>query len=113
MLRCPLLVFANKQDLQGALSESELVEALGLEQLGSAELTEAGLGNGIGFGVDSSFNRPWKIQQACAVEGKGLWEGIRWLIKAAQEQKAKTRRRTKKERTETAATAATVPSNRP
>lgn len=66
MRDCPLLVFANKQDLPGALSEEELVAGLDLEQLA---------------GRDS---RPWQLQKACAVEGEGLWDGLNWLVKTVR-----------------------------
>jgi hypothetical protein len=51
-------VFANKQDLPGAMSVSELTEKLGLHAL---------------------RGRPWHIQGACATMGDGLHEGLTWL----------------------------------
>ena len=62
MRGCPLLVLANKQDLSGAMSEKEIIEGLGLEE-------ETG-------------RRGWRIQKACAIEGRGLWEGLEWLVRA-------------------------------
>ncbi|XP_041794051.1 ADP-ribosylation factor 4-like [Chaetodon auriga] len=53
-----LLVFANKQDLPNALSVSELTERLGLNTL---------------------RNKTWSIQQTCATQGTGLYEGLDWL----------------------------------
>jgi len=53
----PLLVFANKQDLPGALSAAEITECLGLRAL----------------------RRPWLVQACSATTGKGLYEGIDWL----------------------------------
>lgn len=53
-----LLVFANKQDLPNALSASQMTEKLGLDKL---------------------KGRKWYIQQACATQGTGLYEGLDWL----------------------------------
>lgn len=66
MRGCPLLVFANKQDLEGALSEEEIVKGLGL-------------------GVEEDLGtRQWRVQGACAREGHGLWEGLNWLVRACK-----------------------------
>lgn len=54
----PLLVFANKQDIGGALKEEEVSEALGL----------AGAEKG----------RPWSVRGSCATKGEGLEEGLDW-----------------------------------
>eukprot|EP01114_Cavostelium_apophysatum_P004951 TRINITY_DN15446_c0_g1_i1.p1 TRINITY_DN15446_c0_g1~~TRINITY_DN15446_c0_g1_i1.p1 ORF type:complete len:195 (-),score=46.99 TRINITY_DN15446_c0_g1_i1:117-701(-) len=64
-----LLIFANKQDVQGALTSDQLKEQLGLNDTSS----EDGLG---GIGV----NRHWVIQSCSAVTGDGLLEGIDWLV---------------------------------
>ena len=56
-----LLVFANKQDLPGAMSINEVTARLRLNELG---------------------NRQWHIQSSCAYEGDGLYEGLDWLSKA-------------------------------
>eukprot|EP00747_Dinoflagellata_sp_TGD_P060498 gnl/TRDRNA2_/TRDRNA2_152051_c0_seq1.p1 gnl/TRDRNA2_/TRDRNA2_152051_c0~~gnl/TRDRNA2_/TRDRNA2_152051_c0_seq1.p1 ORF type:complete len:181 (-),score=49.31 gnl/TRDRNA2_/TRDRNA2_152051_c0_seq1:377-919(-) len=60
-----VLVYANKQDLPGALSASELVDKLALRDLRSAR---------------------WFLQSACAVSGDGIYEGLDWLSKAVQKQ---------------------------
>mmetsp|Transcript_20591 Transcript_20591/g.26675 ORF Transcript_20591/g.26675 Transcript_20591/m.26675 type:complete len:183 (+) Transcript_20591:42-590(+) len=54
-----LLVFANKQDQQGALGAKDVSESLGLADVRS---------------------RQWSIQEACAVKGIGLSEGFDWLV---------------------------------
>jgi len=56
-----LLVFANKQDLPGALSDAQVSEALGLSSL---------------------KNRQWSIFKASAIKGEGLHEGLDWLVNA-------------------------------
>eukprot|EP01084_Bolivina_argentea_P126684 224259_1 len=53
----PLLVLANKQDINHALSVSELSKRLGLH----------------------SLKRKWKIQAAVATKAQGLYEGFDWL----------------------------------
>ena len=57
-LRPQVLVFANKQDLPGALSEAQVSEGLGLHQIKT---------------------RQWSIFKTSAIKGEGLWEGMDWL----------------------------------
>eukprot|EP00045_Choanoeca_perplexa_P005252 m.44506 g.44506 ORF g.44506 m.44506 type:complete len:185 (+) comp13019_c0_seq4:87-641(+) len=54
-----ILVFANKQDLPGALSVDEIKEALELDKL-------------------SSYH--WQIQGCSAVTGEKLIEGMDWIV---------------------------------
>lgn len=53
-----ILVYANKQDLPGAMKASEAAERL--------ELTR-------------EKRRRWHVQSACATNGDGLVEGLSWL----------------------------------
>ena len=53
-----LLVFANKQDLPGAMNTQEVTEKLGLHTLSG---------------------RKWHIEGTCAGNGDGLYEGLDWL----------------------------------
>eukprot|EP00441_Pelagodinium_beii_P044139 CAMPEP_0197651704 /NCGR_PEP_ID=MMETSP1338-20131121/33733_1 /TAXON_ID=43686 ORGANISM="Pelagodinium beii, Strain RCC1491" /NCGR_SAMPLE_ID=MMETSP1338 /ASSEMBLY_ACC=CAM_ASM_000754 /LENGTH=180 /DNA_ID=CAMNT_0043226417 /DNA_START=61 /DNA_END=603 /DNA_ORIENTATION=+ len=53
-----LLVFANKQDLQDAMTAADVSEKLGLAEL---------------------RHRQWFIQSACATSGDGIYEGLEWL----------------------------------
>ena len=57
----PLLVMANKQDLEGALPASELAQALQL---------------------DNIRDRPWQIVATNAITGDGLDTGTEWLADA-------------------------------
>mmetsp|Transcript_14869 Transcript_14869/g.44618 ORF Transcript_14869/g.44618 Transcript_14869/m.44618 type:complete len:207 (-) Transcript_14869:24-644(-) len=57
-----LLVLANKQDLPGAMTTSELTTKLGLHALGRS--------------------RPWLVQETCATAGDGLYEGLDWLAQS-------------------------------
>ncbi|CAG5105913.1 unnamed protein product [Oikopleura dioica] len=56
-----LLVFANKQDMEGAMSPTEVAKELGL-----AALRE----------------RKWQIFKTSAVKGTGLDEAMEWLVEA-------------------------------
>lgn len=56
-----VLIFANKQDLDGALSCEEIAEALNL-------------------GSEVFKKRHWQIHSCSAVTGEGLVEGIDWMI---------------------------------
>lgn len=58
MRHCVLLVFANKQDVAGAISPSELTDKLALHTL---------------------EDRAWFVQPCCATSGEGLFEGLSWL----------------------------------
>ncbi|XP_065580899.1 ADP-ribosylation factor 1-like 2 [Artemia franciscana] len=55
-----LLVLANKQDLPFAMHSAELKDMLGLDQV---------------------RNRNWYIQETCATQGNGIYEGLDWLSK--------------------------------
>eukprot|EP00818_Percolomonas_sp_WS_P010978 CAMPEP_0117456432 /NCGR_PEP_ID=MMETSP0759-20121206/11874_1 /TAXON_ID=63605 /ORGANISM="Percolomonas cosmopolitus, Strain WS" /LENGTH=120 /DNA_ID=CAMNT_0005249771 /DNA_START=546 /DNA_END=908 /DNA_ORIENTATION=+ len=59
-----LMVFANKQDLSGALDEKEISERLGLSKI---------------------KNRTWTIFKTSAVKGQGLNEGMEWLVSKLKE----------------------------
>ena len=56
-----LLVFANKQDLPGALSDAEVAEQLGLSSI---------------------QNRPWSIFKCSALSGEGITAGLDFLADA-------------------------------
>ncbi|KGB75039.1 arf/Sar family protein [Cryptococcus deuterogattii 99/473] len=60
----PVLVFANKQDVEGALSPGEISDKLGL----------AGQEKG----------REWSVRGSCAIKGDGLEEGLDWLVNTIQ-----------------------------
>ena len=53
-----LLVFANKQDMPGAMNPTEVTAKLGLADQRS---------------------RDWFIQSTCAVTGEGIVDGLEWL----------------------------------
>ncbi|CAN1269152.1 ADP-ribosylation factor [Linum perenne] len=67
MLNSIILVFANKQDMKGAMSPMEVCQGLGLPEL---------------------KNRKWHIQGTCALKGDGLYEGLDWLSNTLKEMRA-------------------------
>lgn len=65
--RAPILVWANKQDVRGSMSASELSDALNL----------------------SSFrDRTWQIFGCSALTGKGITSGLDWLATTLSDSKA-------------------------
>ena len=58
MKNSAILIFANKQDLRGAMTTSEIVAAFDLPNL---------------------RGRRWHVQASCATQGLGLYEGLDWL----------------------------------
>jgi len=63
---CPLLIFANKQDLSSSLSEEEIIDRLELNKI---------------------TDRKWHLQPTCAVTGEGIFEGLTWLSKKVKKSK--------------------------
>uniref|UniRef100_A0A7S4UQB9 Uncharacterized protein n=1 Tax=Paramoeba aestuarina TaxID=180227 RepID=A0A7S4UQB9_9EUKA len=60
----PFLIFANKQDLPGAMNPKDLSKSLGLG------------------GEAHKFH----VQPSCTLNGNGLYEGLDWLAKSIQNQ---------------------------
>ncbi|KAH9045643.1 small monomeric GTPase [Lactarius pseudohatsudake] len=60
----PLLVFCNKQDVEGALKPEEISEQLGL--------------------AGGEKGRDWSVRGSCAVKGEGIEEGLDWLVNVIQ-----------------------------
>eukprot|EP00897_Mesotaenium_endlicherianum_P002442 jgi/Mesen1/2225/ME000152S01314 len=67
MRNSAILVFANKQDLKGALSPAQVAEQLGVSVLKS---------------------RYWHVQGTCAPKGDGLYEGMDWLATTLKKMQA-------------------------
>eukprot|EP00850_Spirogloea_muscicola_P015978 SM000126S26354 [mRNA] locus=s126:371960:376138:- [translate_table: standard] len=67
MRNSAILVFANKQDMKGALTPAEVCEALGLFNL---------------------RNQRWQIQGTVAPKGEGLYEGLDWLATTLKKMQA-------------------------
>jgi ADP-ribosylation factor-like protein 2 len=56
-----LLVFANKQDLNGALTSEQISKAMKLSEIAE--------------------NRAWHIQASSAYTGEGIKEGFNWIVR--------------------------------
>jgi len=54
-----LLVFANKQDIGGALKPKDVSDVLQLDRI--------------------ARNHTWKVEPSCATTGEGVFEGLAWL----------------------------------
>lgn len=52
------LIFANKQDVEGAMTEEEIFASLNLSEI---------------------KNHTWHIQKCSALKGQGITEGLDWL----------------------------------
>ena len=65
---CPVLVYANKQDLNGALAPGEVTKRLGMGDL---------------------KGRTWLVQGSSATTGQGLKEGFDWMADVLRKKKKK------------------------
>ena len=63
---CPVLVLANKQDINGALASGEVCDKLGMGDF---------------------KGRTWIVQGTSATTGKGLKEGLEWIASVLLEKK--------------------------
>ena len=61
----PLLVFCNKQDVQGALPPETVSEKLGL--------------------AGGEKERQWSVRGSCATKGEGLAEGLDWYVVSSRD----------------------------
>ncbi|CAH8336712.1 unnamed protein product [Eruca vesicaria subsp. sativa] len=62
-----VLVYANKHEVPGAMSASEISNELDLASL-----------------RQRNWQRNWHVQSSCALTGDGLHEGLDWLLKNAE-----------------------------
>ena len=58
LMSIPILILANKQDLEHSLSCTQITDKMGMNTLRT---------------------HPWYVQACCATSGEGLYEGIDWL----------------------------------
>jgi ADP-ribosylation factor 6 len=76
----PLLIFANKQDLPGAMTPKEIEDKLSLKRLGEGE------------GEGERRRGEYRVVGCCAVTGEGMEEGMVWLGRKLQELQGKKSR---------------------
>ena len=72
MRNVPVVIFANKQDLPGAQSVSNVAKHFALNELNSS-------------------SHPWHIQGCCATTGEGLVEGFQRMASLIKEQRNRNR----------------------
>lgn len=68
-----LLVFANKQDQNGALGAKNVRRFTSSHEFVCVQVSDI-------LGLAEVRNRQWSIQETCAVKAKGLFEGLDWLV---------------------------------
>ena len=67
MEKVPILIFANKQDLETSLSPDEIMKLMELELIS---------------------NRPWSINACSALKGEGVKEGMEWIVEIISKKNA-------------------------
>ena len=73
-----LLIWANKQDLEGSLSVAEIAKELHLRMsTGQSDMGGDGMPN---EGLGNDLDRHWSIQACSAMTSEGLLEGMDWLV---------------------------------
>lgn len=87
----PFLVFANKQDIKGALSSDELIEQLSLQNLiaekfgdGKGNVKKAIMQDLNGSSDPFDPSRRCFVNECCALNNTGIEKGMRWLASAIQ-----------------------------
>ena len=66
MQRIPVVIMANKQDMPGVMTPSEVTERLGMDKL---------------------TGHPWHVQATSATQGEGLYEALDWLSREISRQR--------------------------
>lgn len=75
-----LLVLANKQDVEGAMSGREIAEALGLISVDSSSGKSSNNGSDVLSGTTSnSSKRRWRVQKCSATTGDGILDGFEFI----------------------------------
>lgn len=69
-----VLIFANKQDVNGAMTQDEIKDVSIVVPSTDAQITQQTLQ------LDSIKTHTWKIQSCSAVTGEHLLEGLDWAV---------------------------------
>ena len=87
----PFLIFANKQDIQGALTRDQLIEQLSLENLINERYGEGKGSNKMAIMQDLNKtsdpldpSRRCFVEECCAINNTCIDKGMRWLASAIQ-----------------------------
>lgn len=62
----PVLIFANKQDLHESMKGEDIAKLLAFDQL------------------SLTARRSFRVQDICALKGRGIEEGVKWLLDACK-----------------------------
>ena len=74
-----LLVLANKQDVEGAMSGREIAEALGLISVDSSSGSSNNGGDVLSGTTSNSSKRRWRVQKCSATTGDGILDGFEFI----------------------------------
>lgn len=89
LMGASLLVFKNKSDVPGCMSEEEIrkvwMHAVGLRVLSAVQLRHSELTRWQALELDEIKTHRWKIIASSAVTGVGLQEGVDWVVRDAKE----------------------------
>ena len=76
-----LLVLANKQDVEGAMSGRDIAEALGLVSIGSSNSVSVSSSSSemLSGMTSNSSKRRWRVQKCSATTGDGILDGFEFI----------------------------------
>ena len=74
-----LLVLANKQDVEGAMSGRDIAEALGLVSIGSSNSVSVSSSEVLSGMTSNSSKRRWRVQKCSATTGDGILDGFEFI----------------------------------
>ena len=74
-----LLVLANKQDVEGAMSGRDIAEALGLVNIGSSNSVSVSSSEVLSGMTSNSSKRRWRVQKCSATTGDGILDGFEFI----------------------------------
>ena len=74
-----LLVLANKQDVEGAMSGRDIAEALGLVSIGSSNSVSVSSSEVLSGMTSNSSKRRWRVQKCSATPGDGILDGFEFI----------------------------------
>jgi len=78
-----LLIFKNKSDIKGCMSETDVVEVR--PNLLAAYIVDTLLTMIKALGLNKIQTHQWKILTCSAITGLNLQEGIRWVVQDAKD----------------------------
>ena len=74
-----LLVLANKQGVEGAMSGRDIAEALGLVSIGSSNSVSVSSSEVLSGMTSNSSKRRWRVQKCSATTGDGILDGFEFI----------------------------------